>query len=281
MSELKPESIISYLGFTPEEIKTEEDFKTNFEKKFGIKDQLLKDPSFTSKVYGERIGVIESKVKTQAKRMGVDFTKEELHDKKFEDIVELSFNKIAELNKYAMEKLEKESKGTVDEQVKTWKEKYTQVETKAKEYEKMKNDITQEFEGYKKETANKAKQQEINNFKKLVMGKMDFKQDITPVERRGFETLTAEKYDFDLDENNTPYIKDKKTGQRIPSKKVIGQFMTAEEILQEELNANKLARINKDGGKPIFRTQGIPDLNHAEVKQVKFGHLFQTARVAK
>jgi hypothetical protein len=282
MSEIKPEAIITFLGFKPEEIKTEEDFKTNFTKKFGIKDDLLNDKDFVGKIFGKRVGSIESAVKSQAKKMGIDFTKEEIEGKPVEDIVELSFNKIAELNKNAMDKFEKESKGTVDEQVKTWKEKQKATEDKLKDTEGLLAKTTQDFEGYKKDTVTKYKQDNINNYKKSVLGKLEFKQDITPVERVGFEAVLGEKYDFDLDENNAPYIKDKKSGQRIPSKKVIGQFMNAEEILQEELIANKLAILNHSGGQKVFQQKGsIPDLKDKEVKSVQFGDLFMTARVAQ
>lgn len=51
MSELKPEVILTYLGFEADKIKTEDDFKTQFEGKFGIKETLKKDPSFTAEIF--------------------------------------------------------------------------------------------------------------------------------------------------------------------------------------------------------------------------------------
>ncbi len=54
MSEsIKPEAILTYLGFEAEKIKTEDDFKSQFESKFGVKELLLKYPSFTSKIFGQ------------------------------------------------------------------------------------------------------------------------------------------------------------------------------------------------------------------------------------
>lgn len=257
MPEIKPESILTYLGFEPEKITTEEEFKTQFESKFGIKDQLLKDPAFTGKIFGQKVGSIEAKIKSNAKKMGVEFAPDEIKDKGVEDILELSFTKIAELNKKAMEDLEKTSKGTVEEQVKTWKDKYQSVESKLKDTEGLLSKTSSEFEGYKKDQLTKAKTETITNFRKGALGKLDFKQDITPVEKVGFESVINDKYDFDLDETGTPFVKDKKTGNRIPSKKVTGQFMTAEEIFQEELIANKLAKINPSGNKPAPKFGGM------------------------
>lgn len=251
MSELKPEVILTYLGFEADKIKTEDDFKTQFEGKFGIKETLKKDPSFTAEIFGKRVGSIDSKLKSSAKKMGIEFSKEEIEGKQVEDVIELSFTKIAELNKKAMEDLEKSTKGTVDEQVKTWKEKYQSVESKLKDTEGLLTKTSTEFDNFKKEQVNKSKADTITGFRKSAIAKLEFKQDITPVEKMGFETVLAEKYEFDLDENSNPFVKDKKTGQRIPSKKQTGTFMTADEILQEELIANKLAKINPNGGQKV------------------------------
>lgn len=275
MPELKPESILSFLGFKAEEIKSEDDFKTQFEAKFGIKDQLLKDPAFTGKIFGQKIGSIEAKVKANAKKMGVEFTPDEIKDKGVEDILELSFLKVAELNKKAMEDAEKLSKGTADEQVKAWKDKYAQVDAKAKEWEGMATKTATEFDAFKKEQATKGRIDTINSFKKNAIGKLEFKQDITPVERMGFETVLNEKYEIDLDDNSNPFPKDKKTGQRIPSTKVTGQFKSFDEILQEELVANKLAKINAQGGKPApkYSMPGQPAAAEGEpAKKTLFIH---------
>lgn len=260
MSELKPEAILSFLGFKPEEIKTEEDFKSTFETKFGVKDQLINDKEFVGKIFGKRVGSIDTAAKSGFKKMGVEFAKEEVDGKPVEEVIEIGLNKIAELNKKAMEDFEKTSKGTTDEQVKEWKNKYKALEDKYKDTEGLLSKTAQDFEGYKKQTANQFKAENINRYKKDVIGKLEFKQDINPVEKIGFESLLDSKYEFDLDENQSPYIKDKKTGERLKSKKTIGTFMTAEEVLQEELIANKLAKINPSGGKaaPKFTTKMAP-----------------------
>ncbi|MFI5404905.1 MAG: hypothetical protein ACHQ1D_00180 [Nitrososphaerales archaeon] len=286
MSELKPESILSFLGFKPEEIKTEEDFKSNFESKFGIKDQLLKDPAFTGKIFGQRVGSIEAKLKSNAKKMGVEFTPDEIKDKSVEEIQEIAFTKIAELNKKAMEDLEKSTKGTVDEQVKSWKEKYQSVESKLKETEGLLSKTSSDYEGFKKEAINKSKSDIITRFKKETLDKLKFRQGTTSIHKLGFETDINSKYEVDLDEHENPFVKDKKTGQRIPSKKVTGQFMTADEIFNEELVKNDMAELNKDGGKPAPRQASVfngmaTTANHDSINgsgQALYGKRFMTAK---
>lgn len=257
MSELKPEAILEYLGYKVEDIKTVDDFKAKFDTEFGRRETLLKDPKFVNEIYGKKVGSIEAKVKANAKKMGVEFTPEEIKDKGVEDILELSFTKIAALNQKAMEDAEKASKGTVDEQVKSWKDKHQALESKFKDTEKLLTNTSTEFDTFKKEAVVAQKTRTVNQFRQAALGKLEFKQDITPLERAGFESVLNEKYVFDLDDAGKPFVANKK-GERIPSKKVTGQFMEAEEVLQEELLANKLSKLNKDGGKaaPARQTTG-------------------------
>lgn len=276
---IKAESLLTYLGFKAEEIKTEDDFKTQFENKFGIKEQLINDKEFVGKIFGKRVGSIDTTAKSGFKKMGVEFAKEEIEGKPVEEVLTIGFNKVAELNKKAMEDLEKSNKGTIDEQIKTWKEKYQSVESKLKDTEGLLQKTSTEFEGFKKDQVTKSKSDTINNYKKSALGKLEYKQDITPVERLGFESVLNDKYDIDLDEQNTPFIKDKKTGQRIPSKKVTGQFMSFDEILNEELIANKLAKINKDGGKPVPKYGQAP-LNVGAPEAAKTLFIHPAARKA-
>lgn len=268
MSELKPEAILAYLGFEADKVKTEDDFKTQFEGKFGAKDALLKDPAFVGKIYGQKLGSIEAKVKANAKKMGVEFTSEEIKDKGVEDILELSFTKIAALNQTAMEAAEKASKGSVDDQVKTWKDKYQSVESKLKDTEGLLAKTSTEYEGFKKDAVVASKTRIITGFKQDALKKLEFKQDITPVERMGFESVLNDKYIFDLDDTQAPFVANKKTGQRIPSKKQTGTFMTADEILQQELIDNKLAKINPNGGKPVHKYGQAP-VNQGEQPAAK------------
>lgn|SRR3990167_3514970 len=282
--ELKPEAILTYLGFEADKVKTDEEFKAQFEAKFGIRDQLLKDTTFTSKIFGQRLGSIEAKLKSHSKKMGIDFTPEEIKDKPVEDIMELSFTKIAEMAKKAMEDMEKSIKAPVEEQAKTWKDMVSVYESKIKDTEGLLAKTANDLETSKKEYANKVKVDNINNFKNTALGKLEFKQDISPVEKMGFESVLNDKYDFDLDENQSPFIKDKKTGQRIASKKVIGQFMTADEIFQDELIANKLAKINKDGGKIVSNQRSPSLLDNSHERNIKlplFGKAFTTASQSK
>src|SRR3990167_3405045 len=266
MSEpIKPESIFTYLGFKPEEITTEDIFKTQFESKFGVKDLLLKDPKFTGEIFGKRLGSVEAKAKAHFKKMGIEFVPDEIKDKQVEDIIELGLQKTAELNKKAMDDYDKSTKGTVDDQVKQWKEKYTSVESKLKDTEGLLTKTSSEFEGFKKEQVTRAKSDTINNFRKDAIKKLDFKQDITAVERMGFESVLNDKYKFDIDDIGNPFVS-YKNGQRIPSKKTTATFMTADEILQEELIANKLAKITAQGGKAVPRPGPLPVDNGVEKK---------------
>lgn len=264
MSEIKPESIYSFLGFKPEEIKTEEDFKNQFESVFARKESLLKDPEFTNKIYGQRVGSIETKAKSWFKKMGVDFNNEETKHKQIEEILELGFNKIADLNKKAIDDLEKSTKGTVEDQVKEWKDKYSTIQNKLKDTEGLLQKTTGDFDIFKKDLILKEKNNKLDKFKTELFSKLEFKQDITPIEKKGFEFDLQSKYDFDFDESDSIFVKDKKSGNRIASKKVTGKFVEPLELFNDELIANNLHKKNKDGGKPLNKAIQIPSNNNPQ-----------------
>ena len=277
---IKPEEILTFLGYEAKDLKTIDEFKTKFGEKFGIKEDLLKDKDFTSKIFGQRLGSIEAKLKSHAKKMAVEFTPEEIKDKTVEEIQEITFTKIAEMNAKAMEDVVNNSKGTVDEQVKTWKEKATATETKLKDTEALLIKTTTDYEGFKAEAITKGKTDTLSRFKTDAIAKLAFKQNVTPVEKAGFDSVIASKYEFDLDENNAPYVKDKTSGQRIASTKVVGQFKSIDEILQTELIDNKLAIINGDGGKPAPKAGLQLDLSVPTEKKLYIHPNARTATAA-
>lgn len=285
MSDLKPEALLEYLGFKPEEVKDLDTFKKSFDTEFGRKAQLINDKEFVGKIFGQRVGSIENKFKSIVKKMGVELTDEEVKGKSVEEIQEYAMLKIADINKKAMEDLEKSSKGSKDEQVKEWKDKYTALDSKFKDTQSLLEKTSSDFEGFKKESAGKFRESTLNRFKNDAFGKIKFRQNATEIEKKGFMSVIADKYDFDLDENEQFFIKDKKSGNRIPSTKVTGQFKTAEDVLSEELIANKLAEVNPQGGQKAYKAPevsgpigGQTQENQAGAKQPVYSKRFLTSR---
>lgn len=262
MAEFKPTEIFDVLGIKSDEIKSLEDFRVTFEKEFIRKNQVEQDKDISSKIFGKRIGSVESKVKSISKKHGVDFTADEIKDKQVEDLIELSFSKIIDNNNKIVDDLKKESTGSKDEVAKGWEEKYTKLESKYKDTEGLLQSTKNDFEGFKTQTATERKNDKLNIFKEQSLGKLKFKPNIKEVEKAGFLSIIDSKYDLDLDEQGSLFVKDKK-GERLKSAKVVGTFKSVEEVLEEEALKAEVIQIN-----PNANANGRPTAPMANGHQV-------------
>lgn len=253
---LEAKELIEYLGFDASKITDIESFKKEFEPEAGKPVFIRADKVEHSHVYpniaGKLLGSIQTKVKSIAKKYGVDFDPEELKDKKVEDIFELSAEKIAGSHKAIIDELnEKVGKGN-DERVKEWETKYQKLESKYNDTKSLAEKIGSEFEGFKGTAAQQLKNYKLDIVKKDIFGKAKIKQNASELELLGFKTKFAEKYDLDLDENENVFIKDRKTGTRIQSKTKASDFADPVEVINEFVVEIGLHEKNPAGGKTVF-----------------------------
>lgn len=276
MSTIKQEDIFEFLGVKPETI---EDFKKAFETEFIRKSLVTTDKELTGKIYGSRLGSLETKAKSITKKYGLELLPEEIKDKQVEDLLEMSFAKMAEANKKAVEELEKQLSGTKEDVAKSWQEKYTKVEQKSKDLESLLEKTSSDFEGFKLQTTKERKSDKLNIFKEQALSKLKYKPGIKDVEKIGFITMLDQKYDFDIDEKDNSFFPKDKGGNRIPSAKTTGKFKSVEEIFEEEGISADVVQINNVGTttKPIVNNQVISDNKTIALPQM-FGQRFQNAR---
>lgn len=263
---MEAKEIIEYLGFDPAKITDLDTFKKEFEPEAGkpvfIRADKVKESHIFPSLTGEILGSTLTKVKSTAKKYAVDLTADDLKDKKLDDIIGLVFEKQAVLNKTIVDELTAKAGQGNDEKVKAWEEKYQKVEAKLNDTKSLLEKTAAEYTGFKDQAANQLKSFKLNSLKDDVFKKLKFRQNITPLERTGFNATIAEKYDFDLDETENFFVKDKRTGSRIPSAKVTGKHKTAEEILEEELISLGLNEKTPAGGQRVgftgFQSQENP-----------------------
>lgn len=252
---MEAKEIIEYLGFDATKIADLEGFKKAFEPEAGkpvfIRADAVKGSHVYSSIVGELRGSIETKIKATAKKYAIDFTPEELKDKKVEELAELAFEKQAALNKTVVDELTAKVGQGNDEKVKEWESKYTKLEGKFNDTKSLLEKTSTDFTKFQEEVITTSKQRKVNDFKNGVFGKLKFRQNASELEKIGFNAKVAEKYSFDEDDKGEVFIKDAKTGARIGSTKVQGTFKTADEVLEEELIALGLHEKNPAGGRQV------------------------------
>lgn len=249
LADLKPEEkddILNYLGF-----EDFENFKDQFPQKFLTVDSAVTNETVIQKVTGKRLGEIAGKLHKVAKFLNPEISLDKFNEKKIEEnipeIEALLQTKFTELQEHAKSGNDKKLNDALtqlaekDKSINSYKEL---AEKEAAERERVTNEFQTGMKSYK-----------INHQFEQFKSKLAWIDDPTDVQRIGFDTKIGSSYKFDLDEKENLIVLDKE-GKPIPSKVNGGKMADPLEILDAELEANKLKKLNNANNKNsgIFTT---------------------------
>jgi hypothetical protein len=225
-------------------------FKEQFQTKFVLKENVVKDPDLTSAITGKVMGSQMTKIRQMFKEEGIEITEEETKTiKKNEELFQLGMNKLKGSYINQLEDVKKSSALGSDERLREY-------ETRIQKIEKEKNDIKsawkstgEEFEKYKSDISASMKQKEIDYKVSKAKESLKLRAKINEAERAGFESILKNRLKFDMDDSGSLVIMNG-NGERIKSKVKAGDFMPAEEAMQEIVNELGLGESNPHAGKP-------------------------------
>lgn len=231
---MEAKDVLNYLGYDPEKIKSVDELKSTFEKDFVRASTINEDNEFIKPILGKTFGTQENELKKIAKEFEIDLESDDFKEaKKVTDKVKLFTKKVAELKDMSIKDLQtKLSQGT-DEKVKEYETKLERTKREAKEKEALLNQTIEEFNLFKQNSANTLKNFKLDIIKKDAFGQIKYNSTANDLSKKGFLATIAEKYEFDLNDNDEPIIRTK-GGTQIKSDKVAGSFMTPIEVLQKE-----------------------------------------------
>jgi hypothetical protein len=224
-------------------------FKEQFQTKFVLKENVVKDPDLTSAITGKVMGSQMTKIRQMFKEEGIEITEEETKTiKKNEELFQLGMNKLKGNYINQIEDVKKSSALGSDERLKEY-------ESRIQKIEKEKNDIKaawkstgEEFEKYKSDISTSMKQKEIDYKVSKAKESLKLRAKINEAERAGFEAILKNRLKFDMDDSGSLVIMNG-NGERIKSKVKAGDFMPAEEAMQEIVNELGLGESNPHAGK--------------------------------
>lgn len=233
-------------------------FKEQFQTKFVLKENVVKDPDLTSAITGKVMGSQMTKIRQMFKEEGIEITEEETKTiKKNEELFQLGMNKLKGTFINQIEDVKKSSALGSDERLREY-------ETRIQKIEKEKNDIKaawkstgEEFEKYKSDISTAMKQKEIDYKVSKAKESLKLRAKINEAERAGFESILKNRLKFDMDDTGSLVIMNS-NGERIKSKVKAGDFMPAEEAMQEIVNELGLGETNPHAGKPAPQ---VPAMN--------------------
>lgn len=232
---------------------TPEAFEEHVQKTFVARKLAASDPDIVKSVTGNRFGAFSTLQKRQFKELGIELNDDEIKDKKEEEIFQLGAQKIKE----KLTALEEASKGSSDEKVKGYVTKAQELEQKWKEENLLRTNLAKQMEEKEAEWGNKFKTIKLDTKLSEIKKRVPFSDEAAKDEIKlaGFDFVLGQKYAFDIDENDEPVVKDKKTGERIRNEKNT-DFETVENILLREAKAANMLKLNNStGGANAQQTQ--------------------------
>lgn len=215
----------------------------------GEKNQVIKS------IVGKQLNKVKQNILKGLREEEIEFTNREFDDMAFEDFASEVDKRRAKKYTTEIEALKGKAGANNDEVVKDLQAKLDKLQNKYSETEKLKNTLAAEFDGFKSEAQKREQSIKIDYFKRDVYGKLPFDASVDDLKKKGFFSTIEEKYSWQTDDQGNPFLADKQ-GQRLRSKKNAAEFMTPEEILEEEGNSLNIFKKNPQGGQPAMRTVG-------------------------
>lgn len=242
----------------PESIATVDELKVHLAKNY-IHRNVIKEDADVKGLINSEVGRVMGSTTTAALRIfGLD--KSAAEGKKLDEVLQLgveNFNtKISELEK---------AKGDPTKEVEQWKGKFEAARKDAETWQTTLQ--TKENEWNEKESgfANQIKTGKLGYVLTAAKSEVRWKDDLTDIEREGFDSYINKGYEFDFDESETPVVIDKKTKEKVKNSKGTG-FATPKEFYEIKAYEQNLVKKNNGGSpKPIGRINNNQGNNGAPV----------------
>lgn len=236
------EELLNYLGLPAQEIQTLDDFKAKFPTAFVSRTALLdqRTPEFREilpHVAGKVTGSITSALNRALDEVRLELTPQEREGKKVEELVASAITK---LNARVGEKesklaeLQAKLESSKDEATRQLTQELEAARRKLADTENLLNTTRSTLTEREQTFASQLKDTKLEYLTTDTHAKtIKWRTGVKPVEQEGFFSHLNKNYKRDLDEKGQLIVLTA-TGERVPSKKQVGAFMTYEEVLEQE-----------------------------------------------
>ena len=242
MKEQDALEIVKFLGL--EQTESVEDAKEKFQQNWTKSDEV------SSKI-GKLTGTIANVTRKAFEPFGVTLSEDDFKDKKIEDVIRGASEKAkTEFEKQRNEWEQRASGNNSEELIKDWEKKYKGLEKKYTEIDSAREEVANQFESYKVNVATEKRKNKIDSLFEREMSSIKLDPAVNEYTLRGFKSAINDKYEIDLEENDSPIIKDKATGERVKSKDKAGKFLNISEVLVLEASSAGIIQKNPHSGKP-------------------------------
>lgn len=235
-------ALLQYLGLNPDEVKTLDDLKAKFPTQFVSRAALLDQRSAEFKeilphVAGRVTGSITSALNRALEEVQLELTPQEREGKKAEELVAYAITKLngrAGEKDSKLQQLQQQLEKSKDEATRELTAELDKARKRLQETEQLLTSTKTTLEQQRTEYEGKIKSTRLDYVRTDAHGKaIKWRTGIKPVEQAGFFAHLEKNYKLDLDDHGQ-LVPLTATGERVPSKKTVGAFMTYEEVLEQE-----------------------------------------------
>lgn len=255
----------NYLGIEAEDMDT---FKAKFKEKYFTVEEVHADRNRLNQVIGKTMGSMEDATLKLAKAHGVEIKKEDIKGKKIEEVFETVLSTREQTFKAQIDAEKQKALEGTDEKFKALNDSYEQSVMKNKDLEKLLDSTSKRFEKAEKEWNGKIKSVKKDSYVQNLISGVEYSPDLDPYKKKGFVSELKEKFVFDFDENDDPFVTDT-NGNRIEDASKHGAFKTPKQVLDEFAKEAGVTSKNKDAGrvvKPVQPANGqVPNPQPAPV----------------
>lgn len=244
MPEFNIEDLLSFIGIETDENTTQEQLHDTFREKYILKEKAHNDEKIRNTASGRRLGELEKDLRKQVKEFGVEFG-QEFSEAKLEDMIGHALKEIKSGHETKVKEVQNSfDPSEKDQAIKDWEEKYGKLETKYGETKSLLDLRVNEFDEYKSKKEEEISSFKLNTFYNSSMNSANYKNGISDLEKKGFDTHMRDKYTYQFDESGNLWPYSKETNSRIPHPKDMNKFMSLDEVRDMELKETGLSPVN-------------------------------------
>ena len=254
---VKPEEALAYIGLTDEQLAGFEDveaFKAAYDGEWLKRSEAFKDPGLKAQVFGKTAGVLVTNAKKALQVFGEDVSEADLKAMKPEDLIDRVKTASDAFYGKQVKDLQTSLEGAKgDKSTKELEKQLAEAIKHRDEYKTLSTDLDTKLKQKDQEfviTQRTAKESEMWQ---VAMSKAPFRKDLDPITRTGFEAIVRGKVKIAWDEEGKPYTADA-NGNRIKDTSKSNAFLELDQVIAEEVLANKLNDANPHAGKPVGAT---------------------------
>lgn len=217
--------IAEFTGIELEEGATFEDFKSKFNEKYVPSEQH-------SKKVKEVTARAAHHVNKAFRDAGFEVDKEEVEKI---DVFELPSFYVSKVTS-KLQELESNKSATEEEIAKKYEGEVNKWKSKATDLSGLLEETKTGFETFKSEIQTKERNRTINGYKSKALSSLNWSDNANEFVKKGFDATLAEKYTFDIDDEDRPVVRDKE-GKLVQSKLKAGEPASYEEVVKTEFSA--------------------------------------------